>query len=245
MPTIAEFSFYLKDWSGWLPGVETKDEWQQWAIDGSVGEARKIQLPSISPTIRRRLSPLGKMVFSCALKVIDLNEKIPVVFSSRYGEICRSEALLEDVYKENPLSPNTFSMSVHNGSVGLLSIVGKNHSAMTAIAASDNSFEAALIEAYSQLKTQQADSILVLIGEEIPDTYCQSLIDPKPTAFGMALLLSLNTGKQIHCHFDTQSTDALKQDSEPRSLSFIRWLLSDDCELELPGYDGQSLWTRP
>ncbi len=241
---IAETSFCIRDWAAWLPGVETREEWQQWAEDQQLGTERAFALQQIPAAMRRRLSVLGKMVLSCAFRVVEHQANLPVIFCSQHGELLRSEALLGDIYEQEALSPNNFSMSVHNSSVGLYSIIANNHAAMSALSAGPQSFESGLIEAIAALEAHGAQEILLLIGDEAAGPYFSSLMDLAQPPYAMALLLSTTQGERIHCRFEDSPQSGPQDTALPSGLAFLRWLLSYRTELHMPMDSCRSVWWR-
>ena len=254
MTVIAETSFCIRSWAAWLPGVETRAEWEQWAVDQRCAEVRAISLKQIPAPMRRRLSMLGKMILSCAEQLVEMDQELPVIFCSQHGEIVRSEALLAEVYQQEALSPNNFSMSVHNSTAGLYSIIAGNHASMTAIAAGKHSFESRIIEAIATLHAHASDEVLLLIGEESPGPYFSSVIAEEQTPYGMALLLSLKEGDKISCRFEDEVEEGLGAETKsakestraqlPSGLQFLRWLLDAAESTTISQPAARSVWQR-
>lgn len=181
-------SVVVKRWAAWTPGVQTREEWNQWVIhqqavkEGEAGtesgqdvETAKPDVKAIPAMIRRRLSPLGKMALSVAWPLVDAGQQIPSVFCSRHGELERSVTMLKALADEEPLSPTQFSLSVHNAIGGVFSIARKDPSAITALALGDGDFSQALVEAEMILEEGNHDEILCVIYDEpIPDIYRDS-----------------------------------------------------------------------
>lgn len=120
--------------------------------------AKDVDLSHIAPLKRRRLSKSARYVFSC-LKDFELRDT-PVVFSSKYGEVNRCYALLEELAKNEPISPTSFSLSVHNAISSQHSIFAKNSSEISAIS-SDNSLEYALLDGYLKLNENHKQVLVI------------------------------------------------------------------------------------
>jgi len=103
--------------------------------------------PPDAPTIlKRRVSPLGREALLAAFGLPDVGAS-RFVLSSRHGEFGRTQALLSALADGEPLSPADFSLSVHHGLIGLLSIATGNRLGHTAVAAGRESFAYGLLEA--------------------------------------------------------------------------------------------------
>ncbi len=151
-------SFHVSDWSFWTPESENVDQ-------------QGPNVKDLPMMLRRRLSKLGKMAMRVAHD-INLESSVPLVFSSRYGESAQTVKLLHSLAQEEPLSPAGFSMSVHNGLAGLLSIASKNTQPHTAVSAGKASFCNALLEATAQLQSSEAKGVLLVhYDEPLPEFY--------------------------------------------------------------------------
>jgi hypothetical protein len=130
----------------------------------------KTLLPS---GLRRRSGLTTLMAVTAAMSACQQAEvevkDLPSVFASVGGEIqvtdvlCRS---LTDV--DYLLSPTQFHNSVHNTTAGYWSILTQCQQAATAIAAVDDTFAMAMLEAWSQLQQQPGDLLLVCYDELWP-----------------------------------------------------------------------------
>lgn len=240
---ICEFEFPVRAWAGWLPGVESADEWRRWAVDQQTGEERPCQLSEIPAVWRRRLSTLGKTVLSCAGRVLDPQQPLPqLVFASRHGEIVRSEAMLAAIAAREPISPKHFSMSVHNNIVGLYGVVTGNRQAMHAIAGAADTWTAACVQAAALL--QEQEQVLLLLGEESAQAYFSAVMPPQETPWALALLLdrSVNDPLQAQLHSRRPSTN--ESGKSPEALRFVRWLLSKKAHCRLSGHSRVCDWQR-
>ncbi|MEO2268484.1 beta-ketoacyl synthase chain length factor [Pseudoalteromonas pernae] len=131
-----------------------------------------IDVSWVKPMQRRRLSQFAKMILSCAHSVNPNEEPIPIVFSSRHGDLHKTSDLLEQLVENEPLSPTQFGLSVHNAVVGLLSILTNNKAPITAIAGGMDSLSSALCEAYIQLHSGVTDKVMIIHADrELPNLY--------------------------------------------------------------------------
>ena len=184
-------NFHLESWAAIAPGLELRADWEQWlqdpkAIDEPLG---KIPLDSIPAMLRRRFSTLGKCAMGAALPLVDRSSAMPSIFASRHGETELSFALLDGIARDEPMSPTRFSLAVHNAISGLYSIVRKDTSAVTAIAAMEGLVLQALFEALGQL--QSSDRVLCVIYEmplaEFYRNHTAAADEPVPYAIAMVL----------------------------------------------------------
>ncbi|WP_440876486.1 beta-ketoacyl synthase chain length factor [Thalassotalea sp. PLHSN55] len=177
---------------------------------------------------RRRLSAFAKMSLFCAYKASNASNSMPVVFSSRHGDLHKTSALLDTLAEKDSLSPTAFSMSVHNASAGLLSILTGNKSASNTISAGRDSLFMAILDAYARLMTSTDDKILVVhcdqalpeayrnFSDEIQIDHCIAFVMTKAAADKSRIQLSMTED-------DTKRTLLRK----PQAVDFIDFLQGD------------------
>ncbi len=153
-----------------------------------------MQVRSIAPMIRRRLSPAGKLAVGSATELLKKHgmQMTQLVFASRCGEIPRCLKLIHSIFAGEELSPTDFSASVHNANAGICSIVNHFQGEVSAVTAGEHTFEAALTEAYITLSANQDSLVLVVCFEE--DLLRQNLMTFPPECdfhgpYALALLL--------------------------------------------------------
>jgi hypothetical protein len=151
----AEFAIPVARWSAWP----------------RAGSASAPDLGFVDAPIRRRLSPLARMMLHVAHDCAGASRELRLVFASQHGELGHTVPLLRALAAGEPLSPSTFSLSVHNGAAGLFSIVRGDRSEATALAAGEGTLGQALVEARAQLDAD-AKPVLVVYGDgKFPDEY--------------------------------------------------------------------------
>ena len=84
--------------------------------------ASNVDLSQLPMMIRRRLNLAEKLAIASMLKSYE-NSDVNVIFASKFGEIDRSIKLIEQYKQENEVSPIEFSMSVHNTTPSVFSIL--------------------------------------------------------------------------------------------------------------------------
>ena len=149
------FQIAISDWAAFSPQRMQRDQWLSWAEGSASSEQAgyKPELPWVNAMLRRRLSPMGRAALWAAGQLLDEQRPEPVatVFASRHGEVGRTVKLMRELAAQAPLSPASFSLSVHNAIGGIHSIANKVLSPITAISAGPDTLCAALLEAYTQL----------------------------------------------------------------------------------------------
>ena len=98
-------SFHLESWSAIAPGLESRDDWNQWlrhpvAIKEPLG---KIPLKTIPAMLRRRFSTLGRCAIGAAMPLVEDIAAIPSIFASRHGDTEMSLSLLEAMGRDEPM----------------------------------------------------------------------------------------------------------------------------------------------
>ncbi|WP_417797590.1 beta-ketoacyl synthase chain length factor [Terasakiella pusilla] len=217
-------SFSVRDWAAWGPGLETLQAWEE--SDNLFEDLRAEDLAppvkDLPMMLRRRLSRLGRMMMRVSHDV-DPQDQAAVVFSSRYGESAQTVTLLQSLSLSEPLSPANFSMSVHNGLAGLLSIATKNTKPHTAISAGKGSFCAGLLEACALLSSGQEGRVLLVHCDEPLSDFYEGFTDPSVKPFALALVLEAK-GKEA-LSLSVTSGQGQGPSCEDAALGFIEHVL--------------------
>ena len=177
-------------WSAIAPGLTTLASWEAWfksqtpiSLDQS-----QLDIKQVPALLRRRFKLLGKVASVAVFNVQQEGESTPSVFASRHGDTELTLSLLQDIARQEPLSPTGFSLAVHNAIGGLLSIVRQDNAPMTAIACSDGLVVNALFELQAQL--QQYERVLCVIYDvPLPSLY-QPYVPSLPFPLAIAFVAS-------------------------------------------------------
>ena len=161
-------------------------------LDALASEFIALDVSWVKPIQRRRLSAFAKMILSCAHKVNPDAQPMPIIFSSRHGDLHKTSDLLAQLEVQEPLSPTQFGLSVHNAVAGLLSILTNNKAPIVALAGGNNSINSALCEAYMQLQEPEIERVMVIHADQtLPELY-QEFADEPQVDHCLALVLSTN-----------------------------------------------------
>jgi len=237
---------YISNISTWCPyGSENNiasenNASQQSATDTDFSWPKLDFVPAMQ---RRRLSPFAKIALYVANKTLEddvsTTNNIPIIFSSRHGDIHKTSVLLENLAQEELLSPTAFALSVHNAVPSLYSILTDNKAAINAIAAGQDSFFMAIVDAYVRLSTGVCDEILFIHADQnLPEIY-GSFQDEQQIPHAVALKISLNetsTSQAISCSYTHNNMKADNEDKDavlalPAALTFSQWFDTKDNEL--------------
>ena len=186
---INGIQFSITSQAAWAPGIETDAAWQAWAhnrfpIQGTAEPA----LAAMPAMLRRRAGFIGKMALEVAYRCLNGGNAAATVFCSRHGECARSVELLQDLVQDHPLSPTSFSLSVHNATAGLLSIARHDQSNHSALSAGDSGVEHAVIEACGLLADGASEVLLVVYDGLLPNEF-MAYQDCQDQPFAWAWLL--------------------------------------------------------
>ena len=191
---------------------------------------------------RRRLSPFAKIALYVANKTLEhdvsTQNSLPILFSSRHGDIHKTSILLENLAHQEMLSPTAFALSVHNAVPSLYSILTENKAAINAIAAGQDSFFMAIVDAYVRLSTGICDEVLLIhADQDLPQIY-GSFQDEQQIPHAVAMKISLKetpNSRTVLCAFThNKDTKAEGKDNSlglPAALSFSRWFNTHEKEL--------------
>lgn len=175
---MKSLDFTVLAWSAWTPDFNA---------DG---------LPDVSfiPAMqRRRLSRLSKMSFWTLERCLSDYSKgseaphFRTVFASPHGEIHRTQALLTTLAERDPLSPMGFSLSVHNTTAGIYSIVAKNQAPSNSVAAGRDTLEQAMLEAVTQSQFYEQPVLLCYADEPLPEIYQNNFPEKEAGAVGYGI----------------------------------------------------------
>lgn len=119
----------------------------------------------------------------------NLPTSTPIVFASRHGEALRSFGLIRELHTEGSVSPQSFSLSVHNATAGIHTIALGCHANVTALAGSQATGDALLTEAMGLLLDGAQSVLVVACDEPLPDCYRPYLDEPQaPFAWAAELI---------------------------------------------------------
>jgi len=225
------FTFSIPQWQCWAAHLHDRQAWEQWArketrIEGESPPAAP-RLDFLPPMQRRRLSAMARGVFACAWPLAPPGGNLPLVFASRHGETSRSLPLLQTLAAEEPLSPTSFCLSVHNAIAAQWSILRGETAESVALSAEDDGLEHAFIEAGLMLSAGHKQ-VLVVIAEESPPEAYSTWISDVPFSYVAAFVvcagqdwsLTLNPLQDA-----VPSTPAPPQLHCPNPLNLVRHLL--------------------
>lgn len=237
---MERFQITINDWAVFSPSRMKREEWLAWAgggADGNPEACYKPDLAWVNAMLRRRLSPMGKAALWTAGQMLGEQrpEPIATVFASRHGEVGRTVKLLRDLAVQAPLSPASFSLSVHNAIGGIHSIANKVFSPVTAISAGPDTLCAALLEAYAQLRCspdKNREVLCVFYDDPLPPPLCglnQTPSEVQALAFRVGLA---NAGTGILLDFSLAQLPEGDRQAETQACAhgdrFLRFLLKDD-----------------
>jgi len=227
----------LRRWAAWSPGIETEDAWRLWSKTpsplGSEGRPEAMFLPRM---LRRRCGTLARIMLTTAFdccESVELSE-VASVFGSRHGNINESIDLLDRLAQHKPLSPTAFSHTVHNAQAGLFSIAASNRRASSSVAAQQDSFACAYLEAMTLLERDPERPVLLLVADvPLAPTFAKLVVEA-PGAYGIALLLARAGSGEARLSFEAGADTTLPPaPAWPQAIEFLRWLLSEESQLTL------------
>ena len=165
-------SFNIEKWSANSASLNSDAEWQAWSTNLDWPKDGSTEFKAIPPMMRRRMSLQSKLAVQTALTLLKDNSIDYLVFASRHGELHRTATLIQSILEGDDASPMAFSQSVHNTAAGLTTIAAKAPIPLTSIAAGQDTFHNALIEAYLYLNQYPSHQVLVIdFDQPLPELY--------------------------------------------------------------------------
>ncbi|MFM2029342.1 MAG: hypothetical protein RL517_533 [Pseudomonadota bacterium] len=163
--------FGLKAWSAWSSSLRTQEEWLEWARNPFTPNGEdKPKVEGMQPMNRRRLKRLGSMALETAYNLPEVS--CPIIFCSKLGESERCYELLKELAETGALSPQSFSLAVHNAIPSLYTIDKKMNSNVLAIS-SDAGVFSAMIEALGLFACGEEMVRIIVAEEAVPSEYVQ------------------------------------------------------------------------
>ena len=207
-------TFSILDWKAWTPAQHDAQP------DVSV-------IPAL---LRRRLSPIGRAVLSVILPLAETHGAMPLVYVSRHGDLNRTLGLLEELAKNEPMSPTAFSLSVHNATAGLFSIQQGLTNNITALSGGACELVPGLLESLG-LCSAQTPQVLCVFCDETPPPIYRHQVDQPAQPYALAVVIGMGDGWQlINCG---QRDAAIAVVPEPQALQLLQLLQEEGRELLL------------
>lgn len=221
---------YIRKWSAWAPGLFEHEDWDLWAKGEKQIDCTKASpsLKHLPPVARRRLSQLTKMVLHVGHNLNDRNGQYPTIFCSQSGEITQQNTITRGLIDNGEVRPATFSLSVFNTPVSLLSIHEKNLEAATVQLSGEMGLVSGLLSLFAELDDNKDQDVLIIFADEVlPEDYKKFKKENyKPYSFG---LLAGAKGEEgdICLELSEFSDNSGTEEPELHPLSFYKWFLSD------------------
>lgn len=217
-------SFSVSNWAAWAPGLTSNEAWEAWArgteAKPPVGKDTP-PLTEVPAMARRRVEKLGRLAFQVATWAQGEGRGAPLIFASRHGDVGRSLELLTSLAKNEPLSPTSFALSVHNAIGAQYSIIRQDRAPVSAISNGVHTLEAAVIEAVTLL-AEAPEVLLVAYEASVPPFYERWLDEPQSD---FAFAWKLSKGTQFSLSLQPQGQGRQQAPSLPHSLDVFRFFL--------------------
>jgi hypothetical protein len=200
----------------------------------------KAEIPELPALLRRRAGEADRAALRVAFDCCGPVSKVPALFCSRHGEVQRSVELLEQLAKDEPLSPMAFSLSVHNAAAALYSITQGNTAPMSAVAAGRDSLPMTLLEAAALLAAGEPSVLVVAYDGALPDTF-KPYKDEDDSPYGLGLLLNRTEGPAFSLELAPGDEAA---GPVPHALQLADWLAGGARSLSIPSSPRRWTWRR-
>lgn len=198
---------------------------------------------------RRRTTSYIKLALHVADEANISDKTLPAVFASSNGDFYISNHICNTLTMEpKHISPTQFHNSVHNAPSGYWAIAAKSPAASTSISTGDSTFSSGLLEAVTQVLSEQED--ILYVAYDYPATAPLDKFSDMSEAFATAFVLSLNKTADSYAniklnisHDNSNKSSCINnslnslQDSNPiaQSLPFLEALcLKNSTTIHLP-----------
>ena len=158
--------------------------------------------------------------------------ELPAAFFSRHGESHYYFDMLHDLAKPQEISPNCFSLSVHNAIAGLYSLCSETRAACVAFASGGDDFYGMFLEVAGMLMENACDRVLLVCYDQpLPEAYRRYVVGPDRTlALGMRLSAASSAGTKIEL---TRTAATVKPDTGCQLQAFCEAMLRGERRSEV------------
>ncbi len=187
-----------------LPILKGESQWQT------------TEFPKLAPQLlpaneRRRVTNYIKLAILVAGEANLSDTALAAVFASSNGDCYITDHVCSTLTKTPKyISPTQFHNSVHNAPAGYWAIAAKSAAASTSISTGDSTFSSGVLEAVTQVLTQQHD--VLFVGYDYPATApLDKFVDvsePFATAFILSLEKNDNSYGSIKLEITSDSENA-------------------------------------
>lgn len=246
----------LMGWAAWAPGLFAKEDWRSFFQLGQFDPHRPDPLvPEISPLMRRRMTRTARMAAAVAFRCLEEGQTsardVPIVYSSRHGEMSALIEILGALAKGEGVSPTAFSHSVHHTTASAFSIATGNTRELRSVAGGVSTFSYGFLDGVGLLNEKDISQVLFISADDAVPGLFDGVVDSRGTPHAVALLLGRDKGIKgtpLHFHFKSHETPPLAsigaKSDLPHPLEFIRWIESTLPSLTLSHGGIQWVWTR-
>ncbi|MGC7559764.1 beta-ketoacyl synthase chain length factor [Pasteurella sp. PK-2025] len=213
-------TFHIAKLKAYSATLTDEAQWHTWANQPfqPLETGAKFATPLIPMMQARRMGLADKMGIQLALELNQDAEIDFVVFASRHGQLSRTYKLLDHFFRHGDMSPTDFATAVHNAPAGQFSILAKQTAPISSIAAEENTFCSAMLEALLALKNGKKAVLLVFFDDQVPDFYKQDLPQHEQSA-AYAVGMILTAGDSWKLSFTTGNTP---NPACPQGLAFLQ-----------------------
>lgn len=211
------------------------DHWYAW-VRGEiplVDHEETAAVKAMPPMLRRRAHRVGRAALEALYaSTLDYADQ-PIVFCSRHSELARSVTLMQELAAEGKVSPQEFSMAVHNAIPGLFLIAKKSQTPVVSLASENRMALSGMVEALALMADGASSVILVFCDAPLPALF-HHFLESEPTCFAFAL--EMTTGKNYRLVYAdaTPSPAEIPSAQMPASsLPLLRFML-DETQNALP-----------
>lgn len=237
--------FCVEQWAAFAPGLEDQAAWRAWACQSSLplGDSAPalIEMPAMQ---RRRLERLGRMALQVAWRCQPEDVPAgPMVFGTRHGDLGRTYQMLENLARDEALSPTHFGLSTHNAIAAQYSIARRLTGNYSVVAAGARTAEAVVIEALGLLADGHETVLAVMYDEPLPAAYAE-FGDESETAYAWAWRIRRPSPGLSRFTLDSGPPlgDGSDESGLPHGLNVLRFFLRKAPELNVPMGKGSWRW---
>ncbi len=216
MITLAIKSFYL--WTPFSLSEPINDL-------HSLAQPEKWEVPSpdfIDKKKQRKLNDFSKLVLHSAIKCsAPENRNFITILSSRNGDINNALKVLQDIAKDELVSPQMFVNSVLNMPFAYYSIFFQNNLPSSAISTSESSLGYGFLEAVMNLQRFKGNNVLLTCADLPLDGDLEDYCDTHYLPYSLSMIISNDHNQKIRCCFDCEpNSNQKKQNQIPDALEF-------------------------
>jgi len=241
----------IMGWSAWAPRMTTRAAWQCWLRGGEMAVESIAKPPNkrVPPMLRRRCTLNTRMALETAFAVCEeqgIDPAEPHLFlGTANGETSSLKVLLEDLSRDERLSPTAFTNSVHHVPTGYFSIAAQHVTVSRTLSAFDDTLICTFLDMLGLLARRPERPALLMFTDEVSPEPFDQMLEIPPFPFAVSLLVRACPDQPGAITLSREESGVEAADTSPSAVfSLLRWYDGGAPTMRMQTAFGAVLWQR-